>query len=152
MAFTNTTASLSELPLKPAPPSLTPLPSRSSALFFSLSKPPFRTLTLTPFISSLRTTQQHTKQNYRSSTTTKPSDPSAPWLSKTPSPNNSSKRVTESVTNEPVHDKTENRYFDGDKGQNAVERIVLRLRNLGLGSEEEQEEEEEEEERKEGNT
>ena len=55
------------------------------------------------------------------------------------------------MTNEPVHDKTENLYFDGDKGQNAVERIVLRLRNLGLGSEEEQQEQEEEE-GKEGNT
>ncbi|MED6205666.1 hypothetical protein PIB30_019787 [Stylosanthes scabra] len=162
MAFVATTATtnLSELHLKtssPSPFSLTSphSSSRSSTLFLFRSKPPFRTLTLTPF-SSLRTSQQHSKQNNRSSSsssssTTKPnittSNPSAPWLAKTPSPNNnSSKRVTESLTNDPLHDKTENRYFDGDKGQNAVERIVLRLRNLGLGSDDDEDEEEGKEE------
>lgn len=37
------------------------------------------------------------------------------------------------------------KYGDRDKGQNAIERIVLRLRNLGLGSDDEEEEEEERE-------
>ncbi|KAL1356766.1 hypothetical protein AAHE18_05G207800 [Arachis hypogaea] len=156
-ATTTATTNLSELHLKTCSPSSLSLTSphsssSSSTLFFFRSKPPFRTLTLTPF-SSLRTSQQHTKQNNRSSSTTKPntntststSNPSAPWLAKTPPPNNSSKRVTESHTNDPLHDTTENRYFDGDKGQNAVERIVLRLRNLGLASDDDDEEEEEEE-------
>ncbi|KAK9106881.1 hypothetical protein Syun_022892 [Stephania yunnanensis] len=31
-------------------------------------------------------------------------------------------------------DRVESRYFDGDKGRAAIERIVLRLRNLGIGS------------------
>lgn len=35
----------------------------------------------------------------------------------------------------------EGRYFDGDSGRSAIERIVLRLRNLGLGSDDEEEEE-----------
>ncbi|XP_021292060.1 CRM-domain containing factor CFM3, chloroplastic/mitochondrial [Herrania umbratica] len=43
------------------------------------------------------------------------------------------------------NDKTdvETRNFDKDKGQSAIERIVLRLRNLGLGSDDEDEEEDE---------
>ncbi|OWM65137.1 hypothetical protein CDL15_Pgr008724 [Punica granatum] len=36
----------------------------------------------------------------------------------------------------------EPRYFDGERGKNAIEKIVLRLRNLGLGSDDEEEEEE----------
>lgn len=42
-------------------------------------------------------------------------------------------------TKDPV-EQTETRHFDKDKGQNAIERIVLRLRNLGLGSDDEEEE------------
>lgn len=41
-------------------------------------------------------------------------------------------------------DRAENQtqYFDKDKGQTAIERIVLRLRNLGIGSDDEDEDEE----------
>lgn len=35
--------------------------------------------------------------------------------------------------------REEPRYFDGERGQNAIERIALRLRNLGLGSDDEEE-------------
>lgn len=36
------------------------------------------------------------------------------------------------------------RYLERDRGQNAIERIVLRLRNLGLGSDDEEDEEDDE--------
>lgn len=68
-----------------SPLSLTPPSSLSFALFFSLSsKPQFGILILTPF-SSLWTTQQHIKQNRTSSI--KINNTSAPWLTKSPSPN-----------------------------------------------------------------
>ncbi|KAE8665524.1 hypothetical protein F3Y22_tig00112609pilonHSYRG00016 [Hibiscus syriacus] len=38
----------------------------------------------------------------------------------------------------------ETRYLDKDKGQSAIDRIVLRLRNLGLGSDDEDEEDDDE--------
>ncbi|KAK7314559.1 hypothetical protein VNO77_33085 [Canavalia gladiata] len=126
MAFPNT-AKLSEFPLKSSPLSHPlNLPLRSSTLthlFLSHSKSSFRTLTF-----SLRATNH---------TSPKP-NLSAPWLPKPPSPTSSPKRVPEPTTDQPVNRKT-------DKGQNTVERIVLRLRNLGLASEEEEEEEEEQE-------
>lgn len=81
----------------------------------SFRKFPFRTLT------------------FASLPTPKP-NPSAPWLTKSPSP----KRAVEPL---PAGDPTPDR-----KPQNAVDRIVLRLRNLGLPSEEEEQEQEHEEE------
>ncbi|KAL2999563.1 hypothetical protein AAZX31_09G166600 [Glycine max] len=81
----------------------------------SFRKFPFRTLT------------------FASLPTPKP-NPSAPWLTKSPSP----KRAIEPLT---AGDPTPDR-----KPQNAVDRIVLRLRNLGLPSEEEEQEQEHEEE------
>ncbi|XP_061357575.1 CRM-domain containing factor CFM3, chloroplastic/mitochondrial [Gastrolobium bilobum] len=105
------------------------LPRSSTTLFLhSHSKFAFRTITF----SSLRTTTTNR------SSSSKPNTPSAPWLSKSPSP----KRVPESTTEDPFRPPT-------DKGQNAVERIVLRLRNLGLASEEDVEVEDEKEEEEE---
>ncbi|KAG5022093.1 hypothetical protein AAZX31_07G088400 [Glycine max] len=107
MAFPNT-CKLSELSFKSSFSSLNhPHPPRSFRKF------PLRTLT------------------FASLPTPKP-NPSAPWLTKSPSP----KRATEPLTaGDPIPDK---------KPHNPVERIVLRLRNLGLPSEEEEQEEEEE--------
>ncbi|XP_047161977.1 CRM-domain containing factor CFM3, chloroplastic/mitochondrial-like isoform X1 [Vigna umbellata] len=83
----------------------------------SFHKFPFRTLTF----ASLPTPK---------------SNVSAPWLTKSPSP----KKVTESLTaDDPIHRATPK------QPQNAVERIVLRLRNLGLPSEEEEQQEQQEE-------
>ena len=83
----------------------------------SFHKFPFRTLT------------------FASLPTPKP-NVSAPWLTKSPSP----KRVTEPLTaDDPIHRTTPK------QPQNAVERIVLRLRNLGLPSEEEEQEERQQE-------
>ncbi|XP_052723167.1 CRM-domain containing factor CFM3, chloroplastic/mitochondrial isoform X2 [Vigna angularis] len=83
----------------------------------SFHKFPFRTLTF----ASLPTPK---------------SNVSAPWLTKSPSP----KKVTESLTaDDPIHRTTPK------QPQNAVERIVLRLRNLGLPSEEEEQQEQQEE-------
>ncbi|XP_027359436.1 CRM-domain containing factor CFM3, chloroplastic/mitochondrial [Abrus precatorius] len=123
MAFSHT-AKLSEfqIPLKPSSVSHSLNSSTLTHLSLSNSKSSFRTLTL----SSLRTTNKSSpKPNL-----------SAPWLTKTPSPNPSPKRVSESTADDPIHRKN-------DKGKNAVERIVLRLRNLGLVSEEEEQQEEE---------
>ncbi|XP_014513697.1 CRM-domain containing factor CFM3, chloroplastic/mitochondrial isoform X2 [Vigna radiata var. radiata] len=83
----------------------------------SFHKFPFRTLTF----ASLPTPK---------------SNVSAPWLTKSPSP----KKVTEPLTaDDPIHRTTPK------QPQNAVERIVLRLRNLGLPSEEEEQQEQQEE-------
>ncbi|KAK7271250.1 hypothetical protein RJT34_26988 [Clitoria ternatea] len=134
MAFPNT-VKLSEFPLFSSSSlsssssfSHTFNPHHSSTLthlFLSHSKSPFRTLTF----SSLRTTNNlSSKPNL-----------SAPWLTKTPSSDPSPERVSEPINEDPVPRKS-------DKGHNAVERIVLRLRNLGLDSDEEEDDEEEEQE------
>ncbi|KAK7364083.1 hypothetical protein VNO80_12454 [Phaseolus coccineus] len=84
----------------------------------SFHKFPFRTLT------------------FASLPTPKP-NASAPWLTKSPSP----RKVTEPLTvDDPIHRTTPK------QPQNAVERIVLRLRNLGLLSEEEEQQPEQQEE------
>ncbi|KAK7291427.1 hypothetical protein RIF29_06562 [Crotalaria pallida] len=144
MALTISTAKLSkELPLlnstttfNSSQSSLSPFP-RSSTLFLSLpSNSPFPSL----IFSSLRTNPNPSPN--RSSS--KP-NLSAPWLTKTPSSDNSAKRVAESTVKDPSLNQTDKGHFhggSGDKGQNAVERIVLRLRNLGLTPDDEEEAEE----------
>ncbi|KAK6921177.1 RNA-binding, CRM domain [Dillenia turbinata] len=136
------TAKLSELPLR----STISLPltscSHSSSfnlnlnlLFFSSPKPSFSHLK--PFSSSLRTTQP--KNPSKTPNPNPNSHKSAPWLNKWPSPPKPLDRKVEIVD-----DKVESRFFDRDSGRSAMDRIVLRLRNLGLGSDDEDEEEEEE--------
>ncbi|XP_010265125.1 PREDICTED: CRM-domain containing factor CFM3, chloroplastic/mitochondrial [Nelumbo nucifera] len=69
--------------------------------------------------------------------------PSAPWLNKWPSVNppiGAVNRIADSEKQRKVEDPVESRYFDGDKGRSAIERIAHRLRNLGLGSDDEDEE------------
>lgn len=118
--MTLTTAKLTELPLRTT--STLPLSSHSLlskiATFQSLKKP-FSTATS----SSLRTNK-----------TPKTQQKNPNWISKwKPSQNHSIKNPPSEVSQEKPH------YFSNDKGQNAIERIVLRLRNLGLGSDDEDE-------------
>lgn len=66
---------------------------------------------------------------------------SSTWLNKWP---NTSPPLEHSSNSRTIDSKTETRYFDENTrvGTTAIDRIVLRLRNLGLGSDDEEEEEE----------
>ncbi|XAR51288.1 hypothetical protein NMG60_11005882 [Bertholletia excelsa] len=109
---------------------------------------------LKPF-ASLRTTTENIKPNkhnypwddetHNPSKTPKPSNSHKPrpssssWINKWPSPN-----PPIEANLKRAEDGIESRYFDGKSGAgtSAIERIVLRLRNLGLGSDDEDKEEE----------
>ncbi|KAI4347186.1 hypothetical protein L6164_008021 [Bauhinia variegata] len=153
MAFT--TAKLTELPLKTS----LPLSSHTSTLNLVFSHPKLSFRILRPFYS-LRTTERSGGKNPSENRYSYPWDeedrkPSpksnsstAPWLNKWPPTNHSTKspdrkanRKVAGLNTEDQLDQVETRYFDKDRGQNAIERIVLRLRNLGLGSDEDEEEE-----------
>ncbi|OMO96033.1 hypothetical protein CCACVL1_05105 [Corchorus capsularis] len=129
MAFTS--VKLTEMPLRTS----LPFTSYSSSLnlFFSAPKPSFRFFK--PF-SSLRTGNNGDSYPWdRQSSGYAASSSSS--LRAFPSP---SEKVIQSDGDGKAD--AESRYFDKDKGQSAIERIVLRLRNLGLGSDDEDEEEE----------
>ncbi|KAM6568025.1 hypothetical protein CsatB_016010 [Cannabis sativa] len=111
------------------------LPLRNSLPFtFSTPKPSFHIIK--PF-SSLKTTDQTPNPNPRTTRSKSSSSSSSPWLNKWPPP--PGRKLPESTARERSGLKTE--YLDRDRGQNAIERIVLRLRNLGLGSDDEDEDE-----------
>ncbi|KAL5544780.1 hypothetical protein UlMin_008564 [Ulmus minor] len=154
MAFTATR--FSELPLRnPLPLSRSP----SLNLLFSAPKPSFQILK--PFCS-VKTTEQSDNRNPKSNRYSypwneqnpKPSDKakgnSAPWLNKWPSPGPPAELPEKKVADKSSRKRNEEgdrvRYVGKDRGQNAIERIVLRLRNLGLGSDDEEEVAEAEEE------
>ncbi|KAI8019042.1 hypothetical protein LOK49_LG04G01723 [Camellia lanceoleosa] len=150
------TAKLTEFPLR----TTTSLTSHSLSslhlrfLFFTTPKPSFSLVK--PF-SSLRTPTQnptpnqnhypwdHHNQNPTQDPTLppKPKSSSSSWLNKWPSPN--PPLQSNSKNSNQAEDAAQSRYFDGKSGAgtSAIERIVLRLRNLGLGSDDEEEEEEE---------
>ncbi|KAL7192398.1 hypothetical protein ACSBR2_024266 [Camellia fascicularis] len=150
------TAKLTEFPLR----TTTSLTSHSLSslhlrfLFFTTPKPSFSLVK--PF-SSLRTPTQnptpnqnhypwdHHNQNPTQDPTVppKPKSSSSSWLNKWPSPN--PPLLSSSKNSNQAEDAAQSRYFDGKSGAgtSAIERIVLRLRNLGLGSDDEEEEEEE---------
>ncbi|KAJ4713400.1 Chloroplastic group IIA intron splicing facilitator CRS1 [Melia azedarach] len=147
----STTSRLTEFPFRNSLTLTFPLTSHSPSLnlllFSSSSRktPSFRLLK--PF-SSLRT-NQNPKTNHQFPKSRSPS--SAPWLNSWSHPNppvDDNEKVAENVTKSDEHDKIDQkqtgesgtRYADNDKGQSAIERIVLRLRNLGLGSDDEDEE------------
>ncbi|KAI9088145.1 hypothetical protein K1719_030122 [Acacia pycnantha] len=147
-----TTANLPELPLNTS----LPLPSRSSTLNFFFTPSRFSFPALRSF-SSLRTSA-HCSDRYSypwDDEDPKPSPKSntysAPWLNKSSCTYSSiqsrdrkaNRRFSESELNteDPINE-AETRFFDQDTGKNAVERIVHRLRNLGLGLDDEVEEEE----------
>ncbi|XP_059644089.1 CRM-domain containing factor CFM3, chloroplastic/mitochondrial [Cornus florida] len=168
--MTLSTAKLRELPLRNAIPLTSHSPSPLHFLFFY--SPPKSTLSLLKTFSSLRsTTESNGRLNSVSqkSRTNEQRDPwndeiqnpnpnpnslkskgsSAPWLNKWASANppiESNSKVNSKVVETKRADgdnQVESRYFDGKSGTSAIERIVLRLRNLGLGSDDEEEENEE---------
>lgn len=134
----------------------TELPPHLFSSFSTPSTRPAFSLFLKPF-SSLRRTGGNTRTNNRdqrkpyrdsnSNSTPVKSKPnkshSSTWLNKWP---NTSPPVEHSSSNSRTFDSnTETKYFDENNsrvGTTAIERIVLRLRNLGLGSDDENEEEE----------
>ncbi|KAG4118022.1 hypothetical protein ERO13_D12G266900v2 [Gossypium hirsutum] len=130
-----TTTRLTEMPLR------TPLPFSSNSyssslnLFFSLPKPSFRFFTTS---SSLRSGTNPGSISNRYS---------HPWyhrLSTGASSSSSSLQAWSSPSEKVIQSDgngkadSETRYLN--KGQSAIDRIVLRLRNLGLGSDDEDEE------------
>lgn len=137
MAFA--TAKLSELPLKTS----LPLSSHSRTL---LSNQKFSLQILRTF-SSLRTPTEHSGKR-----TPKPSQNSGPssssWISKwPPGSSRNDRRIEKKVpetTRDDRNDRAENQtqYPSKNRGESAIERIVLRLRNLGIGSDDEDEDEE----------
>ncbi|XP_050375796.1 CRM-domain containing factor CFM3, chloroplastic/mitochondrial [Argentina anserina] len=140
------TAKISELPLRNSLPLTSHSPSSSLNRLFSSPKSSFRILK--PF-SALRTTERGGGNNSNARPTPHKSKPSssstAPWLNKWPSrggaPAESPRqRVKESNGREKPSSNNATRYVDKDKGQSAIERIVFRLRNLGLGDEDDEEE------------
>ncbi|KAF8399120.1 hypothetical protein HHK36_014985 [Tetracentron sinense] len=158
MAFS--TAKLSELQLHHS----IPLRSHPSlTLLFSSPKLSFSVLRPLCSSSSLRTAEQNGRSDDRRNSrnrrypfdeenprrnptsSNKSRAPSAPWLGKWPSmkpPTDADKRIVDLEKRNKVEDKVENRYIDdGDRGRSAIERIVHRLRNMGLGSDDEDEEE-----------
>ncbi|WCJ21953.1 CRS1 / YhbY (CRM) domain-containing protein [Euphorbia peplus] len=123
MAVT-TTAKLSELPFRK------PLPFTSHSLFSSIARPSIHSCKKPLSSSSIRTDRNPNP---------KPNNSKSPWLSKWDPPNHpvqnppSPPKLPQSNVDEKP------RYWSKDKGQNAIERIVLRLRNLGIGSDDEDE-------------
>ncbi|KAJ8553438.1 hypothetical protein K7X08_024116 [Anisodus acutangulus] len=78
--------------------------------------------------------------NYNSTPVKSKQHSNSNWINKWP---NTSPPVEHSSNSRTFDSKTETRYFDENTrvGTTAIERIVLRLRNLGLGSDDEDEEE-----------
>lgn len=126
-------------------------PQLFSSFYTPSDRPPFylflrRTITA----GSTRTNipRKDNRKPYRdsnsSSTSAKSKNShSSTWLNKWP---NASPPLKHSSNSRTVDSKTETRYFDENTrvGTTAIDRIVLRLRNLGLGSDDEGEDEEEE--------
>ncbi|CAN6717506.1 unnamed protein product [Malus baccata var. baccata] len=141
MAFT--TAKISELPLRSSLPLTSHSPS-SLRLLFSAPKPSFRIVKT--FSSTVRTTEHGGSANAKPPQHKSRPASSAPWLNKWPNRSSPTElprqkvndKVSESHGREQDGKADTTRYFDKDKGQSAIERIVLRLRNLELGSDDEE--------------
>ncbi|KAL3748776.1 hypothetical protein ACJRO7_009932 [Eucalyptus globulus] len=146
MAFA--TAKITELPLRNALPRASSGSGKSSLhlLFASPTPPPPRSRALGQrcFCQSLRTTNPRDTSSSHGRSGGKPH--SAPWLNKPPLPppnREIDEKSPSEVAGSDSRGEAERRYSGNDRGQNAIERIVLRLRNLGLGSEDEDEGDEE---------
>ncbi|KAM1340651.1 hypothetical protein ACFX2H_039012 [Malus domestica] len=139
MAFT--TAKISEMPLRNS----LPLTSHSPSSFSLAPKPSFRIVKT--FSSSVRTTEHGGNPNAKPPQHKSKPAPPAPWLNKWPNRSSPAElprqkvneKVNESQGREQDGKADSTRYFDKNKGQSAIERIVFRLRNLGLGSDDEEE-------------
>ncbi|GMN56733.1 hypothetical protein TIFTF001_025850 [Ficus carica] len=137
-AFTATR--FSELPLRNS----LPLTSHSHSLnlLFSSPNPSFHILKT---FCSVRTTEHggrsRNPRSNRSGTypwkdqTPRPKGSSAPWLNKWPPTEPSDRKVAESSGRDRTDRAETVGYVARDRGQNAIERIVLRLRNLVTGEE-----------------
>ncbi|KAL5817983.1 hypothetical protein ACOSQ3_026361 [Xanthoceras sorbifolium] len=148
------TSKLTELPLRNCSFPLTShSPSLKLLLFSQTPKPSFHhhhLLILRPF-SSLRTNQNPRTTRHQTPKPKPRSPRSTPWLNKWSSPpkaNDAPGKARKSNGRDRIDGKqtgyaTQNKDSDNDKGQSSIDRIVLRLRNLGLGSDDEEEEDEE---------
>ncbi|GLU13004.1 hypothetical protein SLE2022_296540 [Rubroshorea leprosula] len=142
MAFV--TSKVAELPLKSSFPLSSYTHSSSLSLVYSSPKPSFRFLK--PF-SVFCTARIFNSGGYFHSWDNQAFEQpkyAASSLRALPSSSRPYEAVKEVATQSSgsCDKETQNRYLGKDKGQNAIERIVLRLRNLGLGSDGEEEEEE----------
>ncbi|CAK9167837.1 unnamed protein product [Ilex paraguariensis] len=144
-----TTVKLTELPLRNTIP-LTCHSPRFLLISFPSGRPCV-SLLLKPFSSLRATTKTPGKPPQNPIPTPSKSKPhSTSWLQKWPSPN--PPKESNSKTLKTLDSKLNNRpgspYFDGNSrnGTSSIDRIVLRLRNLGLGSDDEEEEFDEENE------
>ena len=139
MAFTVTR--FSELPLRNSLPITSQSPSLN--LLFSSSKPSF--LILKTFCSVRTKEQSSGNRNPRSNRSSnrhwsgqspKPSRGArgspAPWLNKWPPAESQDQRAVAEPSGRDRTDRADTvGYVAKDRGKNAIERIVLRLRNLG---------------------
>ncbi|KAI3697633.1 hypothetical protein L6452_30728 [Arctium lappa] len=117
---------------------LFPFPPNSQSLFFSSSSSSFLKPSLVKPYSSIRSTTD----NSTTTTTTNNPSSSSPWLNNwsSPTPNPSIKHESGK--------RSESRHSSEavvPTKTTAIDRIVLRLRNLGLGSDDDEQEEEENE-------
>ncbi|XP_006296939.2 CRM-domain containing factor CFM3, chloroplastic/mitochondrial [Capsella rubella] len=131
-------------------------PSLHALLFYSLGVKPSRQLIIRPF-SSLRTSERSNNRSHNNRRLdNRNHKPSPPWIDKWPpsssgaGSDHSGKKGGEHNGGAKIRSAEEEaeaklRYLERDKGQNAIERIVLRLRNLGLGSDDEEDVEDDEE-------
>ncbi|CAA0839074.1 CRS1 / YhbY (CRM) domain-containing protein [Striga hermonthica] len=120
------TAKLTELP-----------PHLVSTFSIPRRKPPHSAFRFfKPLSSSLRSTNNTPKTPSKNPDVT---ETSSSWIKKWPSPPPKPSPAPKSRSRKPHHPKTQT----APVGTTAIDRIVLRLRNLGLGSDEEEEEGEE---------
>ncbi|CAI9269934.1 unnamed protein product [Lactuca saligna] len=116
-----------------------PFPRNSHLLFFSSSSSSFLKPSLVKPLPSIRSTTD----NSTTSTTTNPS-PSSPWLNNWSSPPPNPSINPDSGKRSETRSSSEPAASGGSTRTTAIDRIVLRLRNLGLGSDDEEEEAENE--------
>ncbi|XP_010506878.1 PREDICTED: CRM-domain containing factor CFM3, chloroplastic/mitochondrial-like isoform X2 [Camelina sativa] len=130
-------------------------PSLHALLFYSLGVKPSRHQIVRPF-SSLRTSERSNNRSHNNRRLdNRNHKPSPPWIDKWPPSSSgaggdhSGKKGGENNGGAKIRSAEEEaeaklRYLERDKGQNAIDRIVLRLRNLGLGSDDEEDVEDDE--------
>ncbi|KAG2315860.1 hypothetical protein Bca4012_066708 [Brassica carinata] len=125
-----------------------------ASIFHSLSAKPSRTHIIQPF-SSLRTSERSSSSsssnnrshNNRRSDHRSPK-PTPPWIDKWPPSSSDDHAAKKSNERGKLHSSSKEeeaeaklRYLEKDKGQSAIERIVLRLRNLGLADDDDDDDE-----------
>ncbi|KAJ0249160.1 EMB1865 [Hirschfeldia incana] len=146
------TSSITEMPLRSSFPltstsRYSSSPSLHALIFHSLSPKPNRHI-VQPF-SSLRTRERSSSNNNnRRSDHHRSPKPTPPWIDKWPPSSSDNKKVNErnggggKLQSSEEEAEAKLRYLEKDKGQSAIERIVLRLRNLGLAASDDEDEEE----------